>query len=300
MTCLSLDFPTVAALTDGRLGQFDVPCPSCGPERRSPANRVAKKLRIWRKTSDFISFRCARCGVAGCTRADGATDQTLASPAIVERPAPTDAERTAFALSIWRQAAHPAESPVEAYLLSRGLVLPDEAAGEAIRWHAHCPFGKGARTGCMVTLVRDIHTDAPKAIHRTALTSDGRKAVINGASRLSLGPIGGGAGKLTPNADVSTCLGVGEGIETALSLRLLPGCEALPVWSLLAANQLAAFPVLPGIEGLWIAVDHDPTGIAAAETCQRRWQAAGVEAVTVRPKAAGADINDVVRLEHAS
>jgi hypothetical protein len=122
--------------------------------------------------------------------------------------------------------------------------------------------------------------------------------VVGGQSRLSLGPISGGAVKLAPDADVGLGLGVGEGIETTLALRSLAGCEALSVWSLLAANQVAAFPLLPGVEGLWIAVDHDLTGIAAASALTDRWRNDGREVVTARAKLDGADLNDVARAAH--
>lgn len=295
----AVDFPTLDALTGGKLGTFDVPCPSCGPERRSPANRVAKKLRIWRAEPAFARFHCARCSLGGCERSGFGHSSIQPVPAACPAETRTDAERTAYALDIWRQAVDPLETPVIPYLAARGLTLPQEAAGEALRWHAHCPFGKGVRTGCMVALVRDIRTDEPVAIHRTAITPDGRKATIGGVSRLSLGPIGGGAVKLTPDADVTLGLGVGEGVETVLSLRRLAGCHALAVWALLAANQLSAMPVLSGLDGLWIAVDHDPTGLAAAQTLRERWQDAGVEVVTARPETDGADLNDVARARHA-
>jgi hypothetical protein len=67
---------------------------------------------------------------------------------------------------------------VEAYLQGRGLSLPDGAAGEAVRFHPCCPFA-GERVPAMVCLVRDVVTNQPKAIHRTAMTRDGRKAVVN-------------------------------------------------------------------------------------------------------------------------
>jgi hypothetical protein len=50
----------------------------------------------------------------------------------------------------------------------------------------------------MVALVRDVVTDEPKAIHRTALSADGRKVTVSGTERLALGPLAGGAVKLTP------------------------------------------------------------------------------------------------------
>ena len=70
---------------------------------------------------------------------------------------------------------------MERYLRNRGPTLPPEAAGEAIRYHSACPFGHGVTVPCMVALVRDVRTDAPVAIHRTALTLDGQKAEIDGS-----------------------------------------------------------------------------------------------------------------------
>jgi putative DNA primase/helicase len=150
----------------------------------------------------------------------------------------------------------------------------------------------------MIALVRDVRTDEPLGIHRTALDANGRKVEIGGLSRMTLGPAGSGAVKLTPDTAVETCLGLGEGIETVLSLRDIVGLETLPVWSVLAANRLAVFPVLAGIEGLWLAVDHDETGLAAAAAVRVRWQAAGVEVVTVTPRAPGVDLNDLIVGEH--
>jgi len=47
----------VDGLTGGRLGTFDVPCPVCGPNKRSPSNRRRPVLRIWRIEPSFAGFR---------------------------------------------------------------------------------------------------------------------------------------------------------------------------------------------------------------------------------------------------
>jgi len=141
-------------------------------------------------------------------------------PKIKVSPAepPEDTERTARALSLWQEARDPRGTAVETYLRRRGIDLPDDAAGEAIRFHPACPFA-GSRALAMVCLVRDVITDKPKAIHRTALSGDGLKVKVRCADRLSLGPIAGGVIKLTPDEEVETCLGIAEGVETALSMR---------------------------------------------------------------------------------
>lgn len=204
-----------------------------------------------------------------------------------------DEARAARALAIWKEALPPAGSPIEPYFASRGLELPPQAAGEAVRWHPNCPFGKGAETGCMVALVRDVVTNEPRAIHRTAIDGRGRKRSELGANgRLTLGPIAGGGVKLTSDEDVALSLGIGEGIESTLSLRMLPEFASGAVWALLAANQLSRFPLLAGIEALWIAVDRDPTGLQAAAEVARRWRSR--EVLRVTPRGDRQDLNDVV------
>lgn len=202
-------------------------------------------------------------------------------------------DRTARALAIWNEAHTPIGSPVERYLARRGLGLPDDPH-EVIRFHPSCPFA-GSRTGAMIALVRDVVTNTPVAIHRTALNLDGNKIEVNGRDRMALGPIGGGAVKLSADETVTLALGIGEGIETTLSLKGLPEFGDTPHWALLNAGGLAGFPVLPGIESLWIAADHDPAGLKAAHACAARWRASGAETFIVQPNHAGRDLNDVIQ-----
>ena len=277
------------------------PCPVCGGTDRFSIN--ARK-QVW-------NCRGCQCGgdvIALVQHLDGCTFheaiETLNGESRIRPQAsrePSQAQtsdveikRTRRALATWSEAQDPRGTIIETYLERRGLMLPEEAADEAIRFHPSCPFG-GARTPAMVALVRDVATDEPKAIHRTAITPDGRKAKVVGGSRLSLGPVGGGAVKLTPNDAVTLSLGVGEGIESILSLRLTPEFGASPVWALLSAGQVAAFPVFAGIETLWIAVDHDEAGIRAARECGRRWRSAGCEVFLVTPRIGRADLNDLVK-----
>ena len=73
----------------------------------------------------------------------------------------------------------------------------------------------------------------------------------------------------------------------------LPEFGGSPVWALLNTAGVTAFPVLPGIECLWVAVDHDPAGERAADACAERWRAAGREVFRVKAQAAGDDLNDL-------
>jgi hypothetical protein len=58
----------------------------------------------------------------------------------------------------------------------------------------------------------------------------------------------------------------------------------------------ALFPVLPGIEVLWLAVDNDAshTGQEAAHLRTERWTA-GQEAIQIMPHKTGDDLNDLAR-----
>jgi hypothetical protein len=196
------------------------------------------------------------------------------------------------ALAIWSEAIPIRGTPAETYLASRGLSYD----GAALRWHPRCPFGRGMRVGCMVALVRNIVTDEPQAIHRTAIGRDGKKLSHLGSNgRLTLAPIRGGAVKLSPDEDVTTALGIGEGIESVLSLPIVADAPRLPVWSLLSAGPLGEFPVLPGIEALWIAVDHDDAGIRACRTTTARWMAADRPVTHAASETPGDDLNDLLR-----
>ena len=116
---------------------------------------------------------------------------------------------------------------------------------DALRFHPSCPFG-GLTYPCMIALFRDIQTNAPKAIHRTALGSGGIKL-----GRKALGPIGGCAIKLSDDVDVEQSLVIGEGVETVLAGMQL---GFRPAWALGSAGAIKSFPVLAGIEALTILV----------------------------------------------
>jgi hypothetical protein len=198
---------------------------------------------------------------------------------------------------IWKQSVAAVGTPVEVYLGRRKLAPPLDAA-QVLRFHPHCVFGKNEQgwvhTPAMVALVRNVTTDAPQAMHRTAVNSSGRKVEVNGHDRMALGPVKSGAIKLTADAHVTYALGIAEGIETALSLARLPEWQGLPVWSLINAEGIKSFPVLRGIETLVIAVDHDKAGEDAALAVAERWRSGGREVLLVEATRPGSDLNDVM------
>lgn len=119
----------------------------------------------------------------------------------------------------------------------------------------------------LVALVRHAVTGEPMTLHRTWIASDGTKPVNPGRMLAGGLPKKNGVVMLWPSEAVTYSLGVAEGIETALALALVHR----PVWAAIDAGNLAAFPVLAGIETLLVAVDGDEAGRAAAATCADRW-----------------------------
>jgi hypothetical protein len=185
----------------------------------------------------------------------------------------------------------------ETYLRSRGLQY-DDPDGQVLRFHPHCSFG-GKMHPCLVGLFRTINGNRPVAIHRTALTPKSQKIDAE-VAKMTLGPIGGAAIKLSANEDVTMGLHIGEGIETTLA-GMMPPRNFRPAWALGSAGGIAKFPVLAGIEALTILVDHDQpdargrqAGHAAARECAERWMAAGRDVHSVVPRRVGTDMADLV------
>jgi hypothetical protein len=194
-----------------------------------------------------------------------------------------------IALDLWREAVPVAGTIAASYLDFRGLVLPAGIDDTVLRFHPHCPCGQKTRLPCVVALLRDIHTDKPRAIQRTALSSaDGK------IGRMTLGPKAGAAIKLSADADVTHLLTIGEGLETTLAGMLL---GYRPAWAVGDTGELSKFPVLSGIESLTILVDHDKSGAGqrAALECSSRWTGAGREVFRIIPERCGDDVNDIVQ-----
>lgn len=185
------------------------------------------------------------------------------------------------------------ETPTGLYLVRRGI---DPPWPDCIRHHPRLKHtdaaGRVSFHPAMVCPIRDIRTDALVGVHRTWLAPDGMKADVDKPKKV-LGKLFGGAIKLTPDEDVEIGLGVAEGIETGLSV-LAEGWS--PVWALMTAGNLAALPVLPGIEALTIFGDNDDhksgAGERTARDCAARWRDEGREATIFVPQAAGVDWND--------
>lgn len=195
-----------------------------------------------------------------------------------------------YGRALW-DACGPVSGPARAYLEARACCLPP-ADGD-LRWHPEVKHAPSGYVGpALVALLTDAQTREPRTLHRTWIRADGTKAPIDPPRLLLAGHRKAGAVcRLWPDEAVTLALGVAEGIETSLSLAH----AGMPVWACIDAGNLAAFPVLPGVEVLTIAVDHDEAGMRAAEACASRWaEADACAAVYVaKPERAKTDLNDL-------
>ena len=176
-----------------------------------------------------------------------------------------------------------------AYLRGRGCALPP-ADGD-LRCTESLRHPSGYVGPALVGLVTDAFTREPLTLHRTWITSDGRKAHVD-PPRLLLGKHRkiGGVIRLWPDDTVSAGLAIAEGIESALATATV----YRPAWSAVDAGNLAALPVLPGIDELLVMADHDDAGICAAWKCARRWHRAGCHVRVAIPPNVGTDAADLV------
>jgi DNA polymerase len=248
-------------------------------------------------------YHCFGCGahgdaidwlmmVEGLSRKEALTRlETWDKPPVVLPQRSGNGDNQACALRLWEQARPIAGTLAARYLAEiRGIdleALPADS-DRALRFHPRCPFGSGTQHPCLVALMRNVTTDEPTGIHRTALALDAGKI-----DRRTLGRWG--AVKLWPAA--GSQLVVGEGLETVLAAATrIPyrGEPLRPAWSALSTGPLRTFPVVAGVERLIILVDHDQAGVTAAAACADRWQRAGRAVVKLKPTRAGTDFNDLI------
>jgi CHC2 zinc finger/Toprim domain len=293
--------------------EYTGPCPKCGCGTDRFSINVQKQVWNCRRCEqgghdaislvmhlDGLDFADAVELLAGITPTHAPRPQVGTNNRVTKIDDDAKHKRD-LALRIWREADDPRETLAQAYLKNRDLDLPDEAANEAIRFHGRCAFGSPGSLfpdwfPAMVCLVRDIETNRPIAIQRTALKVDGKAIKRNGKTlRMTLGPIKGGAIKLDPDENVTQGLCIGEGVETCLTGRQR---GYRPVWAAISAGGIAAFPVLPGIDALTIHGEADDAN-AKVEACRKRWSDAGREVILCHSMI-GSDLNDVIRGRAAS
>jgi putative DNA primase/helicase len=283
MTCVNLR--AIAQALGGEIagGQVKAPGPGHSPRDRSMTVRPNPEKR-----SGFDIYSHAGDEFAECYRR---VREAIGGSVLDFKPPKRASNNGERALTLWNAATFVRGSLAERYLVEhRALELPTNAH-DVIRFHPRCPFknGDGAtiHAPALLALFRTIEGDKEVAIHRTPLQGDGTRG-----ERAMLGPTKGAAIKVVADADVSTLLVIGEGLETAMTATQ---CGFGPAWALGSAVAIEQLPVLRGIECLRLLVEVGcPTNARAVEVCGTRWHRAGVQVELINP-AQGKDLNDALR-----
>lgn len=229
------------------------------------------------------------------SQSEAAQRPASADPAAREGGSPWSRD---LARRLWQEAMPAARTPVERYLATRGLALPDDP--DALRFHPAAwrnrdrgPPGP-AMLALMTTPAADPATGFPRpcGVHVTYLRPDGSGKAEGERTKVMLGAVG--VIRLVPEEEVTHGLGLAEGIET--SLAIMQGFGWRPVWAATSAGAISAFPVLDGIGALTVFADMDDRGAGrdAAQRCAARWRAAGREA-RIFAAPAGEDFNDTLK-----
>jgi putative DNA primase/helicase len=267
------------------------PCPSCGGTDR------------WRyddKGGNGSSY-CSQCGatdgiglimkVKGIQFKEAAKEIErvvgFVKPEAL-KPAQSDADKIAALRRIWKEAAPIAPGDeVSRYLAWRGLEVPQSPA---LRCHPGLSYRDGDETGrypAMLALVT-APDGSGASIHRTYLL-DGKKAPVSKPRKLMPGlPISGAAVRLSPIAE---CLGVAEGVETALASSMQ---FFMPVWAAVSAGGLESWIPPDGVKKVCVFGDNDITytGQKAAYALAHRLAMSGIEVDVQIPDGAGTDWAD--------
>lgn len=240
-------------------------CPECSPKHR-------KRKRTLSVNTESGFAMCMRCDFRSKTDPGPVTPRSNNTMTYVER---IIAECTAIG----------DVSAAGRYLRSRGFDPPYSGTlmAHSSLWHSI----ERREFPALVGVVHNV-TGRIVGLHRTFLTTDGRKARVDPV-RMSLGEISGGAVRIDPLCLWDGTVAFVEGIEDALGLRTLePSWWA---WACLSAPGMQAVHAPPNATRLVIGPDNDEVGARAAETLRLRLLAAGRQVTVRRPS--GHDFGEV-------
>jgi putative DNA primase/helicase len=182
------------------------------------------------------------------------------------------------ALDIWWAAVPIASTPAERYFRHRGITIP---IPPSLKFAAQLDYfdGGGATPMALPAVVVAVQEPSRRivAIQRIYLRPDGRGQAQVSTPKKSLGPISGGAVRLTPCGQT---LAVAEGVEDGLALHQMTG---QPVWALLGTSAFTNFIPPPEVTTIVLAPDADEAGDEAAKKAASRFTETGLKVLRLRP-----------------
>jgi len=218
----------------------------------------------------------------------------LPEPSGREPAAPRSAARSQMAARrLFAKSQSLIGTPAEAYLHARALApLP---LYDALRFHPRCYYRPSRDDApdiatawpALIASVTDLQGRQTGA-HRTWLDRHAARKAPIATPRRAMGALLGHGVRLGAPQSV---LAAGEGLETVLSVAVV--APTLPLVAALSSAHLAALLLQPGLRRLYLLVDPDRAGHAAAEALAQRASSAEIEALFLQPTQG--DFNDDLR-----
>ena len=282
---VALGFPTT--ITNGR----HQPCPNCGGTDR---------FRFDNKDGNG-TFYCSHCGPGNGVDLvmrvkdwdfKKAAEEIEKAAGFVKheslKPAVSDEKKIASLRRMWKESfpVMPGD-PVTDYLMRRGLIY---TPSPVLRYHPSLFYREGDEVGryqAMLALVADSEGSGV-TLHRTYI-KDGKKAPVSKAKKLMPGlPMKGAAIRLFPQEQ---CLGIAEGIETAIAAAMK---FEMPVWAAVSAGGLESWIPPKGVTDVVVFADNDENmvGQKAGYALASRLAGDGIRSSVEIPSQVGTDWAD--------
>lgn len=191
----------------------------------------------------------------------------------------------------WKESKAVSEGdPVWAYLRRRAFI---KAVPQSLRFHPNLRYDDKFFPAMLGVVT--MPDGSASTMHRTWLDGKGGKASVDEPKKVMSGTIKSGAIRL---ASVAECLGVAEGIETALAASEM---FSMPVWAAISANGVQQFEPPVGVKSVVVFGDNDAnfTGQNAAYALANRLSRVGLYAEVRIPAKVGTDWADVALEELA-
>ncbi len=289
-------------------GRYGVAFCPVHENRRTPALRLANGSDG--RLLALCSAGCTFGSVAGVLRGMGLLERRVsyALPDPLEQvrrrldERQETEKRRRQALEVWQKAVSIGGTLAERYLRNRSITadLPP-----TLRFHGACWHASGQRLPVLLALVEREGEARPVGVHRVYLAEPGRKADVDPV-KASLGPVGGGAVRLTVGRIGTVGRGqprvsgdpvvVAEGIETALSLPAALLGSSPSLLATLSTSGMSGLALPDGQPGrLVIAPDNDAAGRKAATALADRACTLGWTVQYLRPPAGRKDWNEVLQ-----
>lgn len=206
----------------------------------------------------------------------------------------TDRVKREQAQDIWDHAKPLAGTPAHEYLKARGIRLP---VSDQLRFSSAC-YHSPTRNKYPALIARLQDDRGFCGIQRTYLDPKLPKKLATGDPKIPVkmtkGPMGEGAVRLYLPRER---LGIAEGIETALSARML---YSIPTWAVLGAKRLGKIAIPPTVKQIVLFSDAGTVGRDEAFSACDIYERRGYDVEIITPQADhhdpdASDFNDILR-----